>query len=218
MLYQVKRGGRFFLPAFIRNKLTNLAPNIQFIEEAKFIENYKNVQNNDCIICLQSLIKQNEIIEVIKANDSINSAISDNDHHSDNNNSQAAVYFNKTNQNSPPNLEDAHQNQFIVELNEQNNCNKTNILKTVKNKYNEITLSEIKETMTKAYFKSIEILIILYKILFTFHEYDKIKNNYNNKPLAVTRCNHVFHTTCILDWLKNKTECPVDRTRIIHDI
>jgi hypothetical protein len=50
----------------------------------------------------------------------------------------------------------------------------------------------------------------IYNILFDFHEI-KLKKK---KPFMVTPCGHVFHTNCLEAWLKQKRECPTDRTPI----
>jgi hypothetical protein len=46
--------------------------------------------------------------------------------------------------------------------------------------------------------------------IFDFHEYD-IRNR---KPYILTPCNHAFHSSCLESWLKQKRECPTDRTPI----
>ena len=36
----------------------------------------------------------------------------------------------------------------------------------------------------------------------------------NDDIVSITQCNHVFHTTCIKEWGKYKTDCPICRQDI----
>jgi len=38
-----------------------------------------------------------------------------------------------------------------------------------------------------------------------------------NKPRCKTKCNHVFHITCLKEWLKMNTTCPLCRKSISDD-
>lgn len=40
-------------------------------------------------------------------------------------------------------------------------------------------------------------------------------NSYNSDDMiSITNCNHIFHTDCIKEWGKYKTQCPVCRTNL----
>jgi hypothetical protein len=51
----------------------------------------------------------------------------------------------------------------------------------------------------------------LYNIFFDFHEFSF---NKSKKPYMMTPCLHAFHSKCLEDWLKQKRECPTDRSSI----
>ena len=36
----------------------------------------------------------------------------------------------------------------------------------------------------------------------------------DNYPLSITRCRHIFHKECILNWLSNASNCPYCRTAV----
>jgi len=50
----------------------------------------------------------------------------------------------------------------------------------------------------------------VYNIMFKFYEYRVIKK----KQFLLTPCQHPFHSKCLESWLKEKRECPTDRTAI----
>jgi len=47
--------------------------------------------------------------------------------------------------------------------------------------------------------------------LFNFHEVELVKTK---KPYMLTPCNHVFHTSCLEYWFKQKRDCPTCRNPI----
>ena len=36
----------------------------------------------------------------------------------------------------------------------------------------------------------------------------------NDSIISITKCNHIFHTDCIKEWYKYKTDCPICREKI----
>ncbi len=54
------------------------------------------------------------------------------------------------------------------------------------------------------------LLGVLYRFLFEFNEYRTIEK----KPFILTPCQHAFHAKCLESWLREKRECPTDRTPI----
>ena len=36
----------------------------------------------------------------------------------------------------------------------------------------------------------------------------------NEEKISITNCNHIFHTDCITEWGKYKTECPICREKL----
>ena len=47
--------------------------------------------------------------------------------------------------------------------------------------------------------------------MFDFHVAGNIKDR---KPFMVTKCGHLFHSSCLEAWLKQKKECPCCRKEI----
>jgi hypothetical protein len=44
-----------------------------------------------------------------------------------------------------------------------------------------------------------------------FEEYHNEQNNLNLNNVVITECGHLFHKTCIKEWIKEKPNCPVCR-------
>jgi hypothetical protein len=49
-----------------------------------------------------------------------------------------------------------------------------------------------------------------YNFLFDFYEF----NLYKKKPFMMTTCGHVFHSSCLEAWIRQKRECPTCRSPI----
>lgn len=50
-----------------------------------------------------------------------------------------------------------------------------------------------------------------------FFEYHYVKCSQIKNEFIITNCKHAFHRTCLVEWIEQKSECPIDRTKIIFD-
>lgn len=55
----------------------------------------------------------------------------------------------------------------------------------------------------------------IYETLLDFHEKSM---NIHNKPLMITPCHHIFHSTCLETWFKKKKECPKCRKAVMIEM
>lgn len=202
---QIFIGGKSMLPMFIRKKLghteTNSIKEIEIFEISK----YENIaKNKNCPICVTNFNEDEE-------NESIDNVISVN---KDNNN------YNVTD-NSENNIVDKETDRSfnsILHIKDDSKLN-SNDKSCSPNKFNESNSSLTFNFNPKNLLSfSRNFLKVIYIVLFKFHDLNDINkcsvNKNSSSKLLLTNCGHLYHKTCLLEWLDVKRVCPMDKLPI----
>lgn len=188
---QMILGPRFFLPKKLRG---NTFDYYKTKQELLLIK--PNVAEEDCVICLMPIFKQEEEDELKKATKK------------------------KAHQEHLLKVDNVIPVETNTNLNDSRNVKSEDVSIPVNNQIeieegndtNEIKTQEktkcLKTTMSlKCLFCSI------FQLCFTFY---KLKENLHNKKYMLTPCNHSFHSICLEEWFAHKKDCPNCRTEMVN--
>lgn len=203
---QIFIGGKSFLPLFIRKKLGHTESNSIKEIEIFEISKYENIaKNKNCPICVTNF---NEDVE----NESINNDISVN-----NNNNNYIITDNSENNNVDKETDRSFNS--ILQIKDDSKINSED--KSCKtNKLN----NELNSSLTFNFsFKNLlsfsrNFVKVIYVVLLKFHDLNDInkcnQNKNSSSKLLLTNCGHLYHKTCLLEWLDVKRVCPMDKLPI----
>lgn len=220
--YQVKYGGAFFLPTFLKNYVVSIKDedNVTFFSKNEFFNfalknksKFENFENSDCTICLQSILSNEDANELKKLLLKQNIIILDEQL------IKSKEYMNLDEESNTNSYNDSKIDELeTIEQIDVKNMSFLKVNDNIEEKKGNLTLfyNFAKENITWECITNQ--LKILFNIFFTFHKY-KTVNKLRYKIIAITNeCNHMFHCICLTDWLSTKMECPIDRKQIILDI
>lgn len=233
LLLQTFKGPRFML-----SEKYHEFPYGFYKNKEELYNNYKNINNEECVICLSPIFdkEKNNIIIPLEE-------ISDNDDNKDDNTSNDE---NEKEENiNFKNSEKLNKNQTSLSISTNNSESKeveSSILRTeeeldysnddnnllIKKYKTKITINEIivnknindsKEnnnclkhlsTLKNTLINVIFSIIYALKIIIknNFLFFYKSSANIHNKLYMLTPCNHIFHSECLEKWLEQKKECP----------
>ena len=233
LLLQTFKGPRFMLSEKYHEFPYEFYKNIEELENI-----YKNITNEECVICLSPIFEGEKNNIMIPLED-----ISDNEGNKDDNtlddkneneekiNIKNPEEVNKTQISTGINTtgeRKVERSNLKIEEELDYNSDDNNLL--IKKKGTKMTINEIignnnnykvkKDYLQKLFNMKIIIINAIYNIIYALKIifkknllfFYKSSANIHNKLYMLTPCNHIFHSECLEKWLEQKKECPNCRT------
>ena len=233
LLLQTFKGPRFMLSEKYHEFPYGFYKNIEELENI-----YKNITNEECVICLSPIFEGEKNNIMIPLED-----ISDNEGNKDDNtlddkndneekiNIKNPEEVNKTQISSGINTtgeSKVERSNLKIEEELDYNSDDNNLL--IKKNGTKMTINEIIgnnnnykikiDYLQKLFNMKIIIINAIYNIIYALKIifkknllfFYKSSANIHNKLYMLTPCNHIFHSECLEKWLEQKKECPNCRT------
>ena len=224
LLIQTFRGPRFML-----NEKYQEFPYTLYKNKDE-LENTKDINNEECVICLMPIFEEEEKCNKIFEMNEISSN-TDLDKEEQDNNENKAISTEKNEKISKDNSNDGTilnvEEELDINDGEDNNKllikdenmqeiikkgENNNIIINNKKKKEKISVIKKKNSFIMKYFiwKNIYCIKLFFRKNFLF--FYKSSANIHNKLYMLTPCKHIFHSECLEKWFEQKRECPNCRT------